>query len=87
MKNVNIANLKANLSKYLRDVRRGNQLVVMDRDTPVARVVPYADAGEPLMIRRPLRRYESIQQVPIPPPAELEIDAVSLLLEERQAES
>jgi len=42
MSNVNIADLKNNLSRYLARVREGAELTVLDRDTPIARVVPFA---------------------------------------------
>src|SRR5207247_2165703 len=40
MKQVRIADLKARLSEYLRAVRRGETIAVLDRDTPVAQIVP-----------------------------------------------
>ena len=86
MKNVRIAELKARLSEHLRHVRRGHTLTVLDRDTPIARIVPYAPEPESLMVRRPLRRYSSLQRVPLPPPSKLKVDVVDLLLEERQGE-
>ena len=39
---VNIADLKNNLSRYLARIREGAELTVLDRDTPIARVVPFA---------------------------------------------
>ena len=42
MHTVRIADLKNNLSRHLVRVRRGAEITVMDRDTPVARLVPYA---------------------------------------------
>jgi len=84
MKSVRIAHLKAHLSECLREVRRGHPLVVLDRDTPVARMVPYVGEGDPLSVRHPLRRYRAIRDVPIPPPAGLDGDVVSWLLEERR---
>ncbi len=36
-----IADLKNNLSQYLAKARRGAEIVVYDRDTPVARLVPF----------------------------------------------
>jgi antitoxin (DNA-binding transcriptional repressor) of toxin-antitoxin stability system len=44
MKIVKIADLKNNLSRHLDHVRAGGDLVVLDRDTPVARVVPFTTA-------------------------------------------
>jgi prevent-host-death family protein len=38
---VNIAHLKAHLSQYLRSAQKGNEIVVKDRETPIARLVPY----------------------------------------------
>lgn len=38
---VRIAEFKSRLSEYLRAVRRGQEIVVKDRETPIARVVPY----------------------------------------------
>lgn len=41
MKAVRIADLKNNLSRHLTRVRAGGDVVVYDRDTPVARIVPF----------------------------------------------
>jgi prevent-host-death family protein len=41
MRKVGIADLKAHLSEHLRKVRAGRTLTVLDRDTPVAQIVPY----------------------------------------------
>jgi antitoxin (DNA-binding transcriptional repressor) of toxin-antitoxin stability system len=40
MKKAKVSELKARLSSYLADVRRGDTLVVCDRSTPIARRVP-----------------------------------------------
>jgi prevent-host-death family protein len=42
---VDVADLKARLSEHLRAVRKGRTLTVVDRSTPVARIVPYAAEG------------------------------------------
>ena len=41
MSDVKIAELKARLSSYLAEVRRGQTVVVYDRSTPIARLVPF----------------------------------------------
>ena len=41
MTKAGIADLKNNLSRYLSVVRGGGEVVVLDRDTPVARIVPF----------------------------------------------
>ena len=45
MKRVKIADLKNNLSRYLSHVRAGGDLIVLDRHTPVARIVPFDRPG------------------------------------------
>jgi prevent-host-death family protein len=40
MRTVNIADLKNNLSAYLERVRAGEELLVKDRNRPIARLVP-----------------------------------------------
>lgn len=82
MDGVRIAELKARLSEYLRQVRRGESIVVLDRDRPVARLVPYEEPG--LRVRRapPGAR---LGDVAVPPPLDLGFDIVDLLLEERQS--
>ncbi len=84
MKSVRIAELKSRLSEHLRQVRRGSSITVLDRDTPVARLVPYEDDGAALTVREPARDAPRLRDVPLPPPLELHHDAVELLLEERQ---
>lgn len=42
MSTASVSELKANLSRYLREVRRGGEVEVLDRGAPVARLVPPA---------------------------------------------
>jgi prevent-host-death family protein len=46
MSSVSVSELKANLSRYLREVRRGGEIQVLDRGNPVARLVPPTTAGD-----------------------------------------
>jgi antitoxin (DNA-binding transcriptional repressor) of toxin-antitoxin stability system len=46
MKAVNVTELKANLSKYLRLASRGSRILVKDRDEPIAQLGPPATATE-----------------------------------------
>jgi prevent-host-death family protein len=41
MRTVNIGKLKNELSAYLRYVRNGEEIVVRDRNVPVARILPF----------------------------------------------
>lgn len=83
MKQVRIAELKARLSEYLRAVRRGETIAVLDRETPVAQIVPVTDRTA-LRVRKPARGTPPPGRVPLPEPAKLDMDIVQLLLEERQ---
>jgi prevent-host-death family protein len=83
MRQVRIADLKARLSEYLRAVRRGETIAVLDRDTPVAKIVPLRD-GVALRIRKPARGAPRPNRVPLPKALKTNIDVVQLLLEERQ---
>jgi prevent-host-death family protein len=40
MASVQIANLKNNLSAYLRKVRAGEEVIICDRKSPIAKIVP-----------------------------------------------
>jgi antitoxin (DNA-binding transcriptional repressor) of toxin-antitoxin stability system len=86
MKTVRIADLKAHLSEHLRSVRQGRSLTVLDRDTPIARLVPFLPQTEMLTIRRPSARSPGLHGVPLPAPLPGRIDVVALLREERQSE-
>lgn len=44
MKSVNIAELKNRLSSYLTEVKAGEEILVRDRNQPIARIVPLAQA-------------------------------------------
>ena len=79
---VGIAELKSRLSEYLRVVRRGGVVTVLDRETPVARLVP-VDASPPRLQIRAARRGAKISDVPLPPPLALPFDIVKVLEEER----
>jgi prevent-host-death family protein len=47
MKTVNVTELKAHLSKYLRMASRGVRIVVNDRDEPVAEIGPVSREALP----------------------------------------
>ena len=81
-KTVKVAELKARLSAYLRAARRGHPVIVCDRDTPIARLVPYQPDGAPLTVRAPLR---GLHETPLPEPLERRVDSLAALLEERQS--
>lgn len=46
MTTINVAELKAHLSEYLRRARRGERIVVRDRKVPIVELVPIAAEGD-----------------------------------------
>ncbi len=87
MKEVGIADLKAHLSEHLRSVRRGQSLTVLDRETPIARIVPVDGdkTGPDLLVIRRLAGAPPTGRVPLPPPLGLKRDVMEFLGEERQS--
>lgn len=79
MSDVGIAELKARLSEYLRSVRNGSSLTVLDRDTPIARIVPYA--APPLDIRKARRRLRDVKR---PPKPATRTDSLAILVDDRR---
>ena len=60
---VRIAELKAHLSDYLRSVRRGNEVIVKDRETPVARIVPLPARGASFVTRSATRTFQEVEDL------------------------
>lgn len=81
---VGIAELKAHLSEYLRLVRRGSSVVVLDRETPIARIVPMEVEAPHLESRPPLEPGPLFAGLDLPPARDLGGDVVEILREERQ---
>lgn len=79
MSNVRIADLKARLSEHLRSVRNGGTVTVLDRDTPVARIVPVA--APTLEIRKAKRRLRDLK---LPRRPSKRTDSTALLVEDRR---
>ena len=76
MRTVNIADLKARLSAHIQYVRDGEEVLVCDRNQPVARIVPcrledHADQEKQLIARGvltpPLRKRRPSDPLPEPP--------------------
>lgn len=85
---VGVAELRQNLSRYLRRVEQGERLVVTDRNRPVAELGPPATTGAALdrlladgRVSRPVRRG-------LPEPLELtgDVRALSRALDEVRGE-
>ena len=79
MSNVRIADLKARLSEHIRAVRNGGTITVLDRDTPVARIIPVRASS--VEIRKAKRRLRDLKLPPRPPKR---TDSTALLVEDRR---
>jgi len=57
--NIGIAELKAHLSEYVRAAQKGGEIIIKDRQTPVAKLVP---VEQPQMIGEIWRATRSIAE-------------------------
>lgn len=83
MRRVKIADLKDRLSEHLRAVEKGAEVVVTDRDRPIARIVPILQPGRRARILPPRLTFPSIRDRRRTR-AGWAISSTELLLEERQ---
>lgn len=85
MKTASVATFKAELARFLRAVKRGDEVVVTERRVPVARVIRYEE-GKPfkLAVRAAKKELGSLPDVR-PAPGTRPADSLSFLLEERQS--
>jgi antitoxin (DNA-binding transcriptional repressor) of toxin-antitoxin stability system len=60
METISISNLKTHLSATLKEVVSGIRYVVMDRDHPVAALIPYTEESS-LVVRSPINKNKKIK--------------------------
>jgi prevent-host-death family protein len=94
MKNARISELRDKLSEYLAKVRKGETVIVYDRDTPIARLEPIAPAAgdvpewvreaERRGIARPPRNRNAAKITLPPPKTKKPARLLEALLEERR---
>ena len=82
---VNIATLKAQLAKYLRLVKGGEEIVVLDHKMLVARLIPIElESRKPLDSIKPKANFSGFLKLKGPAPEKTpKIDILTLLLAER----
>lgn len=83
MRYVKIAELKDRLSEHLRAVEKGAEVIVTDRERPIARIVPLTKSGKSLRFLAPRYDFEKIRDRRRVR-AGWKITSTELLLEERQ---
>jgi prevent-host-death family protein len=92
MKNARISELRDKLSEYLARVRKGETVIVYDRDTPIARIDPIAGADQvPAMLLEAYRRgivtparIRDGKKIPPPMKVKEPLGLLEALLEERR---
>ena len=76
VRTVNIADLKARLSAHIKFVREGEEVLVCDRNQPVARIIPCQLEGHTLQEQRlvargvlapPVKKRPAVNSWPSPP--------------------
>jgi prevent-host-death family protein len=81
MRKTKVSELKTRLSSYLADVRGGESIVVCDRNTPIARLVPTED-GDGFQVREPTRPLDDLRRLKAIRPKG-RVDVEGLLHEDR----
>jgi prevent-host-death family protein len=80
MKTITVSYFKAHISELLRRVRKGATLVISDRQTPVAEVVPFRAQPVTLAVRAPRRVPFEVER----PSFRIDHDPLQFLLEDRE---
>lgn len=83
MKKANISTIKMELSKYLRFVRQGEEVLILDRDQAIAKIVPVANV-EKLRIIEPQADLKSVLASLPPRPFTEDEDIVAILSDDRE---
>ena len=83
MMHVDIAGLKLRLGDYVRAVRNGETVMIVNRGKPIAMSIPVQETGLSIEKRRDS---PAPNEVPLPPPLKIGFDVLELLLEDRQTE-
>jgi prevent-host-death family protein len=95
MRSVNVAELKNRLSKYLSFVKAGEEVVIRERDLPVAKLVPFsaedADSHDLLLaaagkLKLPIAPLNLNEFLKMPAPRVSRHKAIRALLADREEE-
>ncbi|MGK2851061.1 MAG: type II toxin-antitoxin system Phd/YefM family antitoxin [Candidatus Limnocylindrales bacterium] len=84
MERVGVAELKDNLSRYLRAAEGGAEVEVTDRDRPIARIVPIATTTNARVVIRRAKKPLADVRGRVYPPGGWSKSSLDVLLEERQ---
>jgi prevent-host-death family protein len=82
MRTAKVSELKARLSAYLAEVRRGETVIVCDRSTPVARLSPLEETDDGVRIDEATRSSADLRKLK-PVPVRRRVDVVRILRDSR----
>jgi len=82
MKHAKVSELKARLSGYLARVRAGDTVVVYDRNTPIARIIPYEERADGFVVHEPQQPASHLRKVRAVKPRK-PVDVVRMLRKDR----
>ena len=80
MKSVSVKELKDDVGRYLDEVLAGEELVIKQRNKPVAKIIPFVANGEPVVHDKPVAKKKTRQK-----PQPLEDDPLYITDEELEA--
>jgi len=84
MRSAKISDVRARFADFLRLVRRGGEVAIMNRTVPVARLVPFDEpAASPLQIEEPPLNPQEAFRKRYPPVQGPATDSLRFLMEER----
>jgi prevent-host-death family protein len=84
--NVGIAELEAHLSEYVRTAQRGKEIIIKDRDTPIAKLVPVQTPKLPFRVIPASRTAHSIDHFKGFRPAGMTSERVQKLIEDTRGD-
>jgi prevent-host-death family protein len=84
MKQIKVSEFKAKLSHFLRLVKKGQGLVIVDHNLPVARVSQITEDEEVEITIPSLSIKDVLSGMPALPPSDIATDSLAILVEERR---
>ena len=83
MTSAHVAELKNRLSAYLKEVRNGKEVVVMNRDMAIAKIIPFPKVSQGLVIRKAQRRPGYLKHLR-PDVRKIDFDPLEILRKSRE---
>lgn len=77
-----IGELKTHFSSYIQKVKKGGEIVVTERNTPVAKIIPFPEKKEKLLIIHKPKQPYKFSDIKVPP-MDSKIDILEILKQTR----